>query len=58
MGELIKKLKVGSILLSEWTNEAKVNGEILELPNITITRLYKDKYKKLESMDINLDLMI
>jgi hypothetical protein len=45
-GKLTKKIKVGSILLSEWSNKAIVAGKSVELPNVTISRLYLSKQKE------------
>ena len=43
MGRQTKKVKVGSILLTEWLNEAHAEGRDVLMKNITINRLYKSK---------------
>ncbi len=40
------RIKIGSIVLSVWENEANVGGNVVLIPNITIMRVYVDKNKK------------
>jgi hypothetical protein len=42
MAQPVVKIRAGSISCALWQNEAKVNGEIVELLKATVERRYKN----------------